>query len=155
MEDPFLHLASLSSYIAQQFAQFIGKFSKEFILCMHKIIQPLNIYCFIFYVYGFRCDKGFCSCDSIAEDLICIDIFGWSENLVGFGGQHVTFTSNRGYRSVHEASSFSSRVSNQGSSLIIRERSTSNPNDSLPVHSRLEIVRSNQSYGGFSLIFEG
>ncbi|XP_009630670.1 uncharacterized protein [Nicotiana tomentosiformis] len=112
MEDPFLHLASLSSYIAQQFAQFI-------------------------------------------EDLICIDIFGWSENLVGFGGQHVTFTSNRGYRSVHEASSFSSRVSNQGSSLIIRERSTSNPNDSLPVHSRLEIVRSNQSYGGFSLIFEG
>ncbi|KAH0672524.1 hypothetical protein KY290_026616 [Solanum tuberosum] len=112
MEDPFLHLASLSSYIAQQFVQFI-------------------------------------------EDLICRDILGWSEYLVDFGGLLVNFTSDGGCRTVPEACSFPSRVSDTGTSFRIHARRSSYVNDNLPVNSLLEIVRSNQSYGGFRLIFEG
>lgn len=106
MDDPFLHLASLSSYIAQQFVQFI-------------------------------------------EDLICRDLLGWSEYLVDFGGLLVNFTT------VPEACSFPSRVSDTGTSFRFHGRRSSYVNDNLPVNSFLEIVRSNQSYGGFRLIFEG
>ncbi|XP_060213928.1 uncharacterized protein LOC132641068 isoform X1 [Lycium barbarum] len=112
MEDPFLHLASLGSYIAQQFVQFI-------------------------------------------EDLICIDICGWSEYLVGCGCQLVSFTNDGGCRTVPEACSFPSRVSDTGTSCRVHARRSSDLNDNLAVNSILEIVRSNQSFGGFSLIFEG
>ncbi|XP_059318549.1 uncharacterized protein LOC132068830 isoform X2 [Lycium ferocissimum] len=112
MEDPFLHLASLGSYIAQQFVQFI-------------------------------------------EDLICIDIFGWSEYLVGCGCQLLSFTNDGGCRTVPEACSFPSRVSDTGTSYRVHARRSSDLNDNLAVNSILEIVRSNQSFGGFSLIFEG
>ncbi|WMV29422.1 hypothetical protein MTR67_022807 [Solanum verrucosum] len=93
--------------------------------------------------------------DSIAEDLICRDILGWSEYLVDFGGLLVNFTSDGGCRTVPEACSFPSRVSDTGTSFRIHARRSSYVNDNLPVNSLLEIVRSNQSYGGFRLIFEG
>ncbi|KAF3656386.1 putative sugar transport protein 14-like [Capsicum annuum] len=115
----------------------------------------LNSYCFVFPVYGFLCDKGCSMFDSIAEDLICREIPGWSEYLVDFGGLLVNFTSDGGCRTVPEACSFPSRVSDTGASFRFHTRRSSNLNDNLPVNSILEIVRSTLSYGGFRLIFEG
>ncbi|XP_047269116.1 uncharacterized protein LOC107870692 isoform X4 [Capsicum annuum] len=94
----------------------------------------------------------FTSCN---QDLICREIPGWSEYLVDFGGLLVNFTSDGGCRTVPEACSFPSRVSDTGASFRFHTRRSSNLNDNLPVNSILEIVRSTLSYGGFRLIFEG
>ncbi|PHT30216.1 hypothetical protein CQW23_30201 [Capsicum baccatum] len=86
------------------------------------------------------CDKGCSMFDSISEDLICREVPGWSEYLVDFGGLLVNFTSDGGCRTVLEACSFPSRVSDTGTSFRFHTRTSSNLNDNLPVNLILEIV---------------
>ncbi|PHT43026.1 hypothetical protein CQW23_17051 [Capsicum baccatum] len=74
------------------------------------------------------------------EDLIYREVPGWSEYLVDFGGLLVNFTSDGGCRTVLEACSFPSRVSDTGASFRFHTRTSSNLNDNLPVNSILEIV---------------
>ncbi|PHT75972.1 hypothetical protein T459_19494 [Capsicum annuum] len=73
------------------------------------------------------------------EDLIYREVPRWSEYLVDFGGLLVNFINDGGCRTVLEACSFPSRVSDTGASFRFHTRTSSNLNDNLPVNSILEI----------------